>query len=67
MAPVSRTLVATWREEGSSVVAKMEGGSSIGPSSSSKEALASESSENWGKQEHWRVLSGETEWKEMGL
>lgn len=45
MAPVSITLVANWRGEGSSEVAKMEfvdengdedgGGSSIGPSSSS--------------------------------
>jgi hypothetical protein len=35
MAPVRRTLVATWIGEGSSVVAKMEGvdgGSSMGPS-----------------------------------
>lgn len=38
MAPVRRTLVATWRGVGSSVVAKMEGdesGSSTGPPSSS--------------------------------
>ncbi|KAF2286068.1 hypothetical protein GH714_010146 [Hevea brasiliensis] len=37
MAPVRRTLVPTWRGEGSSVVAKMEGddsGSSMGPPSS---------------------------------
>lgn len=36
MEPVRRTLVATWREEGSSEVAKMVeefGGSSMGPSS----------------------------------
>lgn len=36
MAPVRRTLVATWMAEGSSVVAKIEGidrGSSMGPSS----------------------------------
>lgn len=51
MAPVRRTLVATWREEGSSVVAKMVDGSSTGPLSSRK--VASASSENWGKQKQW--------------
>lgn len=42
MAPVRRTLVATWRVEGSSSVAMKEGGekgSSTGPSSGKAESV----------------------------
>lgn len=68
MAPVRRRLVATWREEGSSEVAKMEGvdgGSSMGPSSAVVMVVGSGSSAShvWGLERRW----AEREWRVVGL
>ena len=56
IAPVRRTLVATWMVEGLSVVAKMEGelgGSSTGPSSGSGTWASNGSGLSGGRAETW--------------
>lgn len=68
MAPVRRTLVATWIGEGSSVEAKMEGvdgGSSIGPSSG---AAVDVVSGTWASHVSGPVRGrAETWWRLVGL
>lgn len=71
MAPVRRTLVATWREEGSSLVAKIgevDGKSSMGPSSCALVSAVLVGSATWASHGTGlcRVWSGR-EHRELGL